>query len=507
MTRRVIGCYGVRSGETRIVREKSSGSLFPTKFDNYIVYNVGKTPVIAEGIYATKLRWHKAVTRYVLQPGESRVLEMSGVLFFEIGIRLINESTSRAIIHCADESGYVILEEGTAEKPKIDIDLVEITNNRYCMGKLCYIGDDFSKIINIFWPRSEANIWSKFQELVNDELDPTIREQVNGVLNNELKVIKEYLDSLNENIENSADLYMKTADLIFGLEKKFTFADYKNLDMNFYALPYYSALVTLQVLYYQFGIVNQKKIHLQDEHIAKIENYSKILVDFAVMWVKKVFCEELNHVYETCDANDIYNSLLAVRYLCNSHGLQFTEYWQAIVTDPFRKSRPDITSIVYTKAFGTPTPTLARQMVLLSNSQPLTPDLIDGKRNRIIEIEVYETNDKQGISGLAITYQNGDNIVQGEVKGLEGVKIDLRNNYLIRLTAAGPNRLDALSFLLDDGSTYNFGVVNGDKMIYEMWDHYISGIFIANDISKSEKHRLLSRVACITVSYQLIPQV
>uniref|UniRef100_A0A6P7GRW1 Uncharacterized protein LOC114345674 n=1 Tax=Diabrotica virgifera virgifera TaxID=50390 RepID=A0A6P7GRW1_DIAVI len=320
-------------------------------------------------------------------------------------------------------------------------------------------------------------------------------------------IIKDHLDDLNKNIENSADLYKNTSDLIFGLEKEFTFADYKNHEMSFYCLPYYSALVTLQVLYYQFGIVNQKKINLRDEYITKIKNDSKILVDFAVTWVQKVFTEELNHVYETCDANEIYNSLLAVRYLCNSHGLQFMEYWQAIVADPFRKTRPDITAIVYTKAFGTPTPTLARQMVLLSNPQPLTPALIDGKRNRIIEIEVYETSDKQGISGLAITYENGDYIVQGDDTGLEGGKIDLRNNYLIRVTAAGPNRLDALSFLLDDGSTQCFGIVNGDKMIYEMLDHHIAGIFIANDCSKSENHRMLSRVACITVSYQLIPQV
>ncbi|KAG5893363.1 hypothetical protein JTB14_000128 [Gonioctena quinquepunctata] len=84
--------------------------------ENYIVQNIGRVDVNAELWYGEVFSWLNIVTEDIIRPGEKKVLDNEGSAYYYTGLKIINNNTTRAIVHA--EGGDL---PNPFVPPKIDI--------------------------------------------------------------------------------------------------------------------------------------------------------------------------------------------------------------------------------------------------------------------------------------------------------------------------------------------------------------------------------------------------
>nr|XP_023018811.1 uncharacterized protein LOC111507695 [Leptinotarsa decemlineata] len=512
-----LNCFGVEPKTNRMVLRSDSG-LFPKVRKNFQLYNIGRVPVRAEGKYGTAVQWLGTVTKATVQPGESKILDMQGKLYYVVGVNLANDnSNTRALVHVGYQGNnypwYTNKENNWDPKMKIN-ELAKIMV-QFGVGKIPIVGEYLAPLVGFFWPAHGPSIWDQVKDQVKDLIDTKTNEVITGILGGDLRHYKERIQVLEEDLERHEDVsghFMNIAEDLIGFEQKFIFRKEDNSragEINFLLLPMYSSVVSLKMTFNQFGIMNQKQIGLSDEDVQRLKNYSKRLIQGsggAIEHITSVLNDRIEYQLNNCIPDQVYDALVTVRTYCGLNGTEYFAYWNNILEHPESETKPYNDVITYSTVFGRPTPIQARQIVPEVVPQPLQPKLVDGKRNKITGIDVWMWRINNGggapkIGGLKIYFENGDTSDLG-VWSAEKHYVSLKDAYCTRLSVWGNGALDYLEFALSDGRVMGFGTKIDARDIhtdFQLEEHHIAGIFLGNDISD-----LGGQAANIAVSYQLI---
>ncbi|CAH1101240.1 unnamed protein product [Psylliodes chrysocephalus] len=517
MPRYSFQCFEIGANTSRVCYEYNTG-IWPETRPDYFFFNIGKTEVYCENIYGTSFGWIGAITGRTLLPGESVTLSMLGKLYLVTGQKVYNRGDRRALVHIANSNGYSYYCPSDEIPMKIDINNVAKKLVAFGVGKIPYIGSDLALLINIFWPETKKSAWNEVKEQVINLVDSKTKDAIRGILGGDLRYMKERITVLKLRLDdpNSKDTnrnYINIAEDLIGFEKKFSFAKEDNPDyinINFFLIPLYSAIVNLKLFFYQFGIKNQSKIKLTNDDIYNVKSYLSRLIeektDGAIAYINKVFEDQFNYEYDHCNPDDIYNALAVVYQYCAIGGTEFFKFWREIVKDPFSTKKPYISVISYSTHFSRPTPYLSRQIVPDEIQPPLQPKLVDGKRNRINRLDVWMYRNNEGtpkIKGIRIFYENGENSQSGEWAE-SMITIHFQGSYLKSLTAWGNESVNGLEFEFLDGRKQTCGTnykLSEKLQKFELEYHHIAGILITTD-----SYFLAGQACNIAVSYQLTPE-
>ncbi|KAG5875922.1 hypothetical protein JTB14_031166 [Gonioctena quinquepunctata] len=514
-----ISSYQVAAKNDRTVLEYHSG-IFPESVQPFRVYNIGREPVWAEAKYGRAGKWMGGIVGYTVEPGHEQILDIGDRLYYRTGIYLQNNNDNRVLVHCGHKNNqypwYDKL-EGSWEL-KIDINAIAKKLVVFGVSKIPKVGEVLSSLIEFFWPDTEEpSIWDQIKDQVKDLVDTKTNEAIRGILGGDIRHIKERILLLKQDLKRHQNVdahFMNIAEDLIGFEKKFALAKEDNSsygEINYFILPLYSTMVTLKLAFYEFGILNQEDIGLTHEHVQRLKDYSERLVngpEGAVHHIIEVLNERLLHELNTCNPDHVFDALATVRTFCALNGTEYLAYWKDLLIHPGAEKKPYNDAISYSKVFGRPTPIQARQIVPVDPEQPLTPKLIDGKRNKIdgVDVWMWRINNGRGkpkIGGLKVYFENGDTYEMGGWSS-EKHYIYFKGAVCTRLSAWGDGALDGLEFAFSDGRVISVGTkseAHGIQESFELENHHIAGIYLGNDVGG-----LGGQAANITVSYQLTPE-
>ncbi|XP_074025307.1 uncharacterized protein [Leptinotarsa decemlineata] len=514
-----INCFQVQPKANRIVMEHNSG-IFPETRPNFRLYNIGRVPVRAEARYGTAFGWLGTISGATVQPGESQILDMGGRSYYVVGIYLANDdSNCRVLVH----AGYIenryplyVNKEGDWD---LNIDINALAKKLVVFGvsQIPDVGVYLSPLIGFFWPDSKPNVWDQVKDQVEKMIDTKTNEVITGILGGDLRQYKERIIVLKEDMDkhkNVSAYYMNLAEDLIGFEQKFTFKKTDNSragEINYLLLPMYSALVSLKMTLYQFGILNRERIGLSEDDVQKLKDYSKRLIqgtDNAIEYITSVLNDRIDYQLNTCNPDHVYDVLVTVRTYCGLNGTEYFAYWKHILEHPESETKPYNDAITYSTVFGRPTPIQARQIVPEEVQQPLQPKLVNGKRNKIsgVDVWIWRINNGDGppkIGGLKVYFENGDTYELGKWSA-EKHYVQFKGAFCTRLSVWGNGALDYLEFALSDGRVLECGTKDDARGVYtdfQLENHHIAGIFLGNDVAG-----LGGQAANIAVSYQLTPK-
>ncbi|CAG9859131.1 unnamed protein product [Phyllotreta striolata] len=512
-----FACYGVPAKGNSVCTSSDSG-IFPSTHPDYYFHNIGKTEITCQVIYGTSFSWIGVIAANSFGPGEKGIVPTGGRMYYWTGQKVINHGDVRALVHCAIAGGYYrSWDDGNNVPLKIDINKVGKKLVDFGVGKIPYVGGTIGNLVDFFWPDDQPTVWDQVKDQVRNLIEAKIMDAIQGILGGDIRSFKEKITVLKLSMDdpNSKDTnthYMHIAEDLIGFEKKFSFTAQHSsnyLNVNYFLLPMYSSVVNMKVLFYQFGIVNQKKLNLSDDNIYEIKSYLKRLIeeetDGAVAYITKIYRTQFDLEYNTCHPDTIFNSLAVVRQYCAINGFEFIDFWRAILADPLTAEKPYNSVISYSTHYARPTPMLAMQLLADDVPVPLQPKLINGRRNRITKIVVQMLRgDKQRIQGLVVWYENGESHLCG-LESSETTTIDFQGEYLKSLTVWGRNALDMFEFRFVGGRYTSCGSnywSSGWVSSFELEHHHIAGIYVTNDAP-----HLGEQSASLAVSYQLTPTV
>ncbi|KAG5893362.1 hypothetical protein JTB14_000127 [Gonioctena quinquepunctata] len=198
----------------------------------------------------------------------------------------------------------------------------------------------------------------------------------------------------------------------------------------------------------------------------------------------------------TSAAEGIFDTMMSIRTHLAIHGEEYLPFWNHMLKEPFSNGTDIYNDVIsFSDFFGRPTANLYAQATPEEVLEPLKPRLIDGKRNRLVNIIVYLC--ETGIAGIKLTFESQDIYDLGTyTKKSDG--FDLRDTYIDRLIAFGEGKIDGLKFILDDGRNLMFGEVTSSSFeTFELPDHHIASLYLASDTRDLD-----GNAANIAVSYQ-----
>ncbi|CAH0555014.1 unnamed protein product [Brassicogethes aeneus] len=499
-----FGYVSIEPGDTVEVLKQDRG-IFPGSHQNVILHDIGRTHITGTFRYGTQFGIIGDITSYSIYPGSKHTYVNGGRPYYVTNMRISNSDKSvRAIVYGEFTNGG---SDGGKNFP-LDIN----TNNllRYLTSKaISYIpkvGDMLSAVVQKFWPEEKPSIWEEIKDKVKSLVDDKVQDAINGILEGDIAQYKARLETLTEEMNkknNTALHYMAIALSFIGFEKKFIFsqghADYKKI--NYLLLPLYSSVIQMKMMFYTIGIIQAKKIGLDDEHINDIENYSKKLLhdgEGAINYIRNMYKERVDHTYATGRAGAIFDLMMTVRSYIAVNGLEYFANWEHMLLNPTQPKIPYNNVLVYSNFHGRQTKEMARMAIIENAIEPLAPVLISGRRNKITKVEVYMwAKLKSKIGGLKVHFEIGPTYMMGGTSD-EIYTIEWNGAKLMKLTTSGGGALDELIFEFSDGRVFKLGwQINPSKTVFELPNHHIVGIFLTND-SFATAHQASS----IAVSYQ-----
>ncbi|KAJ8921438.1 hypothetical protein NQ315_003056 [Exocentrus adspersus] len=507
--------FGIDPNDEISPVQQDSG-VFPTSHLNYLVYNVGRTEVYAELKYGTKVMWHGTADTSTILPGEKKILVNGGKPYYVTGLRIYNNSDTRAVVHCAtaDDAYYLYAdrEPGTFDEMKN-----KLLRQLFVVGlkHIPYVGSGLSGLVEKFWPENQANVWEQIQDKVRALVDERILQTISGVLTGDLRYYQERLTALAEEMENGAAPenlqahYMNIAQDLIGFEHKFRFTsdtpDYQNI--NQYILPHFSAFVMMKMSYYVIGIRNAEKLGLSQDNINSIKTYAGKTIQGdkgAGNYINQLYEDRVDYAYSTWYAEDLYDNIMNVRTYISTQGLEYVKLWNYMLQNPFSaETKPYNDVISYSTFYGRQTANLIYEATLPRPTQPLTPKLLQGKRTKLASLDIYiwrfNKSSPAKIGGAKLRFENNDDYVVGNETN-EIQTVEFNGSVLEKLEAYGWGAVDYLVFHFSDGRIETCGTQeNHDShIVFQLGGHHIVSVFMASD-----NYSLGGQAANIAVSYQL----
>lgn len=499
--------FGISPNSESVVLQIDSG-LIPSSQDTFKVSNIGRTPIYAETIYGTKLSWLGSVSHADILPGETKVLPNNGKAYFVLGLKIHNRTNVRAIISVDKRYPMVAKHDNGA----IDINYNKILKNLVAAGVKFTptVGSGLSRLVKSFWPENKPNLWNQIKDKVSTLLDARILQTVNGILSGDIRHYEERINVLRSKIDegqNSASYYMNIAEDLVGFENKFSFgtehSDYKQI--NFYLLPLYSTLLLLKVEYYVYGLNNAQKIGLIDNQLADLKRFLTRLIkgeQGANKYINDMYKERVDNAYATAHPSVLYDTMMSVRTFIAANGLEYIPVWKSLVENQTADNVYN-DAISYSNLYGRLSSQLNKEAIPEVLTQPLTPHLINGKRNKLISIEVYIWRINSGagapkIGGLKLVFENRDTYTMGTTSW-EVNKIDFNGANLNKLTVTGEGALDRLTFYFSDGRAITVGSDDSTSShTFELEGHHIVSMILSSDVSV-----LGGQAQNVAVAYQL----
>lgn len=515
-TRYNSNTFGIKPNDSILPIQQDTG-IIPETHKNYLVYNVGRTEVYAELKYGTKVMWHGVAHTATIHPGERKELKNWGKPYYVTGLKVYNNTDIRAIVHCALSGDKYFLfadrEPGSFDKIRN-----QLLKQVFVVGlkQVPHVGAGLSGLVNAFWPKGEPDVWDQIQDKIKALVDEKILQTISGILSGDVRYYKERITTLSEEIENGGapeDLrshYMNIAQDMVGFENKFRFTsdtpDYQNI--NQYILPHFSAFVLMKVSFYVIGIRDAQTIGLSEDNVKNISAYANKTIhgdDGANNYISDLYKDRVDNAYSTSYAEDLYDTMMNVRTYIATQGLEYATLWNHMLEDPSGTNENPYSDVIsYSTFYGRQTPNLIYEAAVTDLVQPLTPKLIDGKRNEVASIDVYIWRIHRGagppkIGGQKIVFENGDTHVTGSETG-EVRTIEFKGSTLNKLEVYGNGALDHLVFHFSDGRIESCGTLEGPDhhAVFELKDHHIVSMFMSSD-----NYSLGGQAANISVAYQL----
>ncbi|XP_019870560.1 uncharacterized protein LOC109599063 [Aethina tumida] len=507
------GIYGIKGRDHENALQQDTG-IFPGAHHNTKVFNIGRNPVYCILRYGTKISWIGNVTSAVVEPGETKVLSNGGRPYYVTGLKMQNDTDQRVIVCAHYEYGGGGYSPGGFE---FDLNINNVLRELVSTGikYVPYVGAGLSFLVKTFWPEQKKSVWEQVKDQVSVLVDKKIQDAIDALLAGDISQYKSRIETVVEEIEskNGAPVhYMNIAQDLIGFENKFIFSkshpDYKKINYNL--LPMYSHVIHMKLMYYLIGVDQKDKIGLSTENVEDIKKYADKLLNHsengAFAYVKKVYKEQVDNCYDTVDVRGFYNSMMSTRSYVAVNGLEYIPIWDFMLKNPSVKE-PKIynDAISYSIYHGRQTSDLARVASPEEQAEPLTPRLIDGKRNKIKSVVVYiwRINSGQGqpkIGGLKVNFEDGKEYMMGRSNS-ENRTIEWKNAKLVKLSVWGYGALDLLTFKFSDGREETVGTNDnsrGEVTHFELEKHHIVGMVLANDFSSTA-----GQANNIAVSYQL----
>lgn len=499
--------FGISPNSESVILQIDAG-IIPSSQTSFRVYNIGRTPVYAKTIYGTKLSWLGSVSHADILPGETKVLPNHGKAYYVLGLKIYNRTNTRAIISADRIYPAVAKDDGGA----IDINYNNILKSLVAAGVKYAptVGSGLSDLVKDFWPENKPSVWHQVKDKVSALIDARILQTVNGILSGDIRHFEERINVLRSKIDegqNSASYYMNIAEDLVGFENKFSFStehsDYKQV--NFYLLPLYSTLVLMKVKYYVFGLNNAQKIGLTNDNLSDLRRFLTRLVKGergANKYISDMYKERVDNAYATAHPSILYDTMMSVRTFIAVNGLEYIPIWNSLAENQTADNVYN-DAISYSNQYGRLSSQLNKEAIPEVLAQPLTPHLINGKRNKLISIEVYiwRINNGNGppkVGGLKLVFQNNDIYTMGTTSW-EVNKIDFKGANLNKLTVTGAGALDRLTFYFSDGRVITAGSDDSrSSHTFELEGHHIVSMILSSDGSV-----LGGQAQNMAVSYQL----
>lgn len=172
-----------------------------------------------------------------------------------------------------------------------------------------------------------------------------------------------------------------------------------------------------------------------------------------------MYKERVDNAYATAHPSVLYDTMMYVRTFIAINGLENVPVWNSLVE---KQSAVDICNdtLSYSGLYGRLSRQLNKEAIPKVLTQPLTPHLINGKRNKLVSVEVYiwriAGGGKPKIGGLKLIFQNNDSYTMGTVSW-EVERVDFKGANSNRLTVTGYAALDRLTFYFSDGRQITVG--------------------------------------------------
>ncbi|KAJ8962449.1 hypothetical protein NQ317_012215 [Molorchus minor] len=329
-----------------------------------------------------------------------------------------------------------------------------------------YIGSGLPGLIKTFWPDNQPSIWDRISDKVEALLNSRGRSEEGKP--------REYLRAN----------YVNIAQHVIDFENVFVFdkqvPDYRTV--NQYILPYYSLTVLMKVSFYVIGVRYRQRIGLTNGDIEKI-----------------LYCAR-STIYG-CKANLGANKYIENMYL--EEGLEYICIWNHLVENlTYKGIYNDV--VTYSTFFGRQTPKQIAWAIPEEPNEPLSPSLVNGRRNEISRVDffIWHINNGKGparIGGFKVSFKIGSSYILGTVCK-DVVTVEFNDALLIKMEVFGTGAVDRLRLHFSDGRDINVGE-NGSNhnAVFELENHHIVGMFVASD-----NWSLSGQAANFSVAYKLI---
>ncbi|CAG9815955.1 unnamed protein product [Phaedon cochleariae] len=481
----------VNGNQSAFVLEDNSG-VIPEPQENYVVQNIGRTPVRAQVWYGTEiLPWLGIIDAAAINPGEKIELDNGGRRYYITGLKIVNPNDTRAIIHA---------EGGDLPTPFVPPSILIEKVLRELLGigmvKLLPFGKylhRFVDLIDFFWPHHQPDIWQNMTDKILPVLNEKEIQLVHSLLNNKIRVYKDQIKSLQQEIddgEKPQEHYNSIAYSLIGVEQEFIFNNmmdnYKEINLSL--LPMYSKFVSMKMNFYILG--------LTDNNIIDIKRYMNKTVEGANKYIMSMRTEPIDAAYNSSPAAGIFDSMMTVRTHLALHGEEYLPFWKKMAVDPTSNQTVYNDVISFSSFFGRPTANLYAQATPREVPEPLQPKLMNGRRNTLVSVRVY-LSDQGSVAGLRLEFSNKAAYDLGLVTD-NSSRFDFSDTHIESLQAFGDGRVDGLQFRLGSGDTWTFGKVTSKiSKKFQLANHRIASIYVAND-----SRYLGYPIANIAVSYQ-----
>nr|XP_023020131.1 uncharacterized protein LOC111508756 [Leptinotarsa decemlineata] len=489
-----IAVVGKRSS---FILENNSGWI-PAPQENYEVQNIGRVDVTAQLWYGDEaFAWWGIVTETTLKPGEVKILDNGGKIYYYTGLFIINNNSTRAIVHATGGELY-----NPCVPPKINY-MLWLRRIAYFALKRIPYGKNFSKLLNLFWPHKQPNVWQNVTQNISPLLEKQELQIIQSILGNEVLYYKDQIASLQDELKDNnktREHYMNIAYSLVGFELKFvmpnTFEDHNTV--NFYILPLYTNAVSMKMHFYTIGIQQKDQIGLMDDDVSNIQKYMNRTVAHSSEYINSMLKWPVDNAYNTSTAEGIFDNMMTVRSHLALHGEEYLPFWNHMMNNPLANDTDVYNHVIsYSDFFGRATANLYAQATPEEVPEPLNPRLIKGKRNKLINIRVYLWDlEMTAVSGMRLEFSSQDIYQLGTVTE-KFAEFDLRDTYIEKLIAFGEGEIDGLKFFLEDGRTFMFGTVTSKTFkTFEMPNHHIVSLYMSSDYKT-----LHNKAANIAVSY------
>ncbi|ARR10048.2 hypothetical protein D0812_29945 (plasmid) [Vibrio owensii] len=384
------------------------------------------------------------------------------------------------------------------------------------LSNIPYAGGFLSTLWNIFWPNTPnepdiENIWEQLRDRIQDLVDESIIDAINGILDSKIKETRDKIQDINETIENfgyaaAKDDYIGlVTHYLIGLEENFK----RELDgdewLGYAILPLLATTVSLQITYMACGLDYKDEFGFTDSDVHKLTRNIDKLYDDVSSYITELAAWADNDSYNNANQDNVYDEVMGARSWCTVHGFEHMLIWQKIKelkkVDVFVHSN----LISYSPAVGFPSGNFNYIATGTEDEipQPLKPNMFGERRNRIVKIESWnsiEIHYYNRVGRLKLTYENGEVVELGKAHKYDEhyQSIELNGAYIkyVDVIANGPEAIDRIVFHFSDDRTFVVGENSGKPSVrLQLEGHFICGMLADQEGS--------DKVAAFSVAYEL----